>query len=242
MRAGSFWPDMSSEVLFFTGINQIAISKTPRDGERFADRFYLTTDRNKIKSVIDIFRLSIGSVEYKYLSEKCSAFVYCIERIDTATPKMVGFNLSEHTNNNNIIVQLFMQSLWTIKDNAADQDRGWSIVQPGGLVNNNIIATRNTTAAGEYKSVEFTHEELKSARLLTQTSYVSQHLSDQPTQLVSSSLRFQRFMYFVQIARSIKDIPMKIAQYCSALEALVSSSTTELTHQVAERVACLLEA
>ena len=34
---------------------------------------------------------------------------------------------------------------------------------------------------------------------------------------------------------------MKILHYCTAFEALFASSTGELTHQLAERVACFLE-
>jgi hypothetical protein len=68
------------------------------------------------------------------------------------------------------------------------------------------------------------------------------HERGEPTALGHTTLRYHRFTYFLSIAHSTPDVGLKIAEYITALEALVSSSSTEVTHQVAERVACLLEA
>jgi hypothetical protein len=65
--------------------------------------------------------------------------------------------------------------------------------------------------------------------------------SGQATALGHKTLRYQRFRYFISAARQTTDIGLKISQYITALEALVSSSSTEVTHQVSERIACLLE-
>lgn len=232
---------MVDDVIFFTGINQIDIPKTSRDGERFAERFYITNDRNKIKSIIDRFRYNIGSVEYKYLAEVCPAFVYSWESISGENNPFVNFDINRSTINNITIVQLFINNLWVVKDNAIYQDRGWAFRSADSVIHNNILCSRNTTSRGSDDIVEFSHDELKFARLITKDNYVSLQTSKAPTQLVSASLRFQRFTYFVQIARAADDIAMKIANYCSALEALMSSSASELAHQIAERVAFLLE-
>lgn len=48
--------------------------------------------------------------------------------------------------------------------------------------------------------------------------------------------------YYVLAAHGAASIPTKILMYCSAMEALVANSTTELSHRVAERVAILLGA
>ncbi|PKH04524.1 hypothetical protein CXF72_00460 [Psychromonas sp. MB-3u-54] len=45
---------------------------------------------------------------------------------------------------------------------------------------------------------------------------------------------------FLQQARSSSDIGVKIANYCSYFEALMSTNSAELTHQLAERAAFLL--
>ncbi len=47
-------------------------------------------------------------------------------------------------------------------------------------------------------------------------------------------------MLFMQHARSSSDLGQKIANYCSYFEALLSTASAELTHQLSERVAFLL--
>lgn len=45
---------------------------------------------------------------------------------------------------------------------------------------------------------------------------------------------------YIALARGQASIPMKLLLYCSAAEALVANSETELSHRVAERMASLL--
>ena len=47
-------------------------------------------------------------------------------------------------------------------------------------------------------------------------------------------------LVYVYHARMIHSLTIKVLMYITAMEALVSTSTTELSHQVAERVAVLL--
>jgi hypothetical protein len=65
----------------------------------------------------------------------------------------------------------------------------------------------------------------------------------------ASSLRFMmekgyarsgRAMRFVSAARSAPDLAFKIANYCSALESLFTTESTELAHKVSERTAFFL--
>ena len=52
--------------------------------------------------------------------------------------------------------------------------------------------------------------------------------------------RVSRAFYFLQSARATVFLPLKVAHYCTCFETLVSTSSTELAHQVAERVAVLI--
>jgi hypothetical protein len=131
--------------------------------------------------------------------------------------------------------------LWVVKDNAASQDRGWVGVTKTGHLHNNVWNVRNSSAQESFDTTVFTTEELRSARLLAFKKADSIGSRNGAALLKEKSLRFQRMMYFIQITRGASDVAMKVAQYCSGLEALLSSSSMELTHQVAERAACLLE-
>jgi hypothetical protein len=159
-----------------------------------------------------------------------------------------------------LTVKLLQFTLWVIKDNAAHFQQGW-IVAPmpaRTVVNTNTWASRPSCADGTFEGVRFGAAEMQAARLRTRIPML--HMGSTPapsearaklgansvaskataTMLTSGSLRYQRFQYFIDIARSSVDVAMKIAQYCSGLEALVSTAQTELSHQVSERVAVTL--
>jgi hypothetical protein len=238
---------MIIEMMFFTGLDQVSFYKTTRNGDRFLDRFYVTNDREKIATMISPLKSRLGSVENEYLLQRCSALIYSAQKIEVNDPSYMDSILESVTIDNLVLVQGFLEKLWIVKDHAAFQDRGWLTASVGSksVMHNNTWNVRHTTSSGRYEAIRFSQEELKIARSLTSPKVEHLHLhlslSGNPTSLVSSSLRFQRFMYFVQIARASLDVAMKIVQYCSALESFVSSSSSELTHQVAERVACLIE-
>ncbi len=235
---------MIVDMLFFTGLDQIEFPRTSRNGEKFLDRYYLTNDREKIDKLIGRVATNIGSVEYRYLRERCSALIYSNDRVEIKEPSNLSMQIESRTIEALALVQSFLEKLWIVKDNAAVQDRGWLVTNMAAEthIHTNTWNVRHTTANGKFDVIRFSLEELRCSRKFLFSADVEYlNGSERPTSLISTSLRFQRFMYFVQMARTSSDVAMKIAQYCSALEALVSSSSSELTHQVAERAACLLE-
>ncbi|WHX39759.1 hypothetical protein QNH36_19220 [Mesobacillus sp. AQ2] len=52
--------------------------------------------------------------------------------------------------------------------------------------------------------------------------------------------RIGRSMAFIKIARGESVLPLKIFNYCTALECLFTNDNSEVSHQVAERAALLL--
>jgi hypothetical protein len=233
---------MRIKTTFFTGMDQIDLPPTPRRGERFADLYYLTTDRAQIAAIVEPFASALGSVETHYLvSGGAKALVYRIsdQEVDETN---VSDSLKALLVEDMLSVELLQFYLWIIKDNAAHYDRGWisAPVLTGTVINNNVWETRHTCADGTSHSVRFDAEELRLARRTKRIPIQHINSSPTPTMLTSEVLRFQRFQYFVDIGRSSPDVAMKIAQYCSALEALVSTAQTELSHQVSERVAAVL--
>jgi hypothetical protein len=228
---------------FFTGLNQIELPATSKRGERFANYYQLTTDRVRIDDVIRPFAGGLGNVELSYLRRGgAKALVYRIsdQEVDEAD---INTSLNQLLILDMKTVKALQFSLWVIKDNAACFDICWiaAVVLPTGLiVNNNMWGTRQSCANGAISAVHFDSEELRNARLLShaQASRISSHPAS--TMLGGETLRYQRFGYFIDSARSASDVAMKIAQYCSGLEALVSTAQTELSHQVSERIAAIL--
>jgi len=227
------------KVTFFSGINQVEFPRSSRNGERFLDKYHITTDRSRITEIITPYATSLGGVEVSYLTNGgAKALIYRIAYHEV-DPERIVSELHELLIKDMLAISSLQLNLWLLKDNAADFDRGWICAE--GIVNNNVWASRYSTSNGSFDIVSFNVQEFSLARKqIVQTPDRHIGSSDTPTLLTTGRLRYSRFMYFIASARSTADVAMKVADYCSALEALVSTAQTELSHQVSERVAATL--
>ena len=146
-------------------------------------------------------------------------------------------------------IQQFVNLLWLIKDNSVNFELGFLEFphrrQPGfSQVSSNFMSVMFTSATGARAPVPFNENELR-ATISTFNSF-NKGPYDQilpmlkPLGPTSDDYRLTRALYFAQAARRAWNIPEKVAGYCTSFEALVSTSNTELAHQVSERVACLI--
>lgn len=233
---------------FFAAIDQIILPQSSKNGERFHDAYHITTDRSRIYEIVAPFNDRIGSVEASYLlNGGAKALIYRKNNIKFGTVAL-GTVLERMLIDDMMAIKTLQFNLWLLKDNAVHFDRAWIGAQTpqGTQVNNNVWHSRDSLANGSFEPIAFDVEEWRTARSIARAAVKEQaaglHIlsSSSPTMLTSDSLRFQRFQYFVGSARASADVAMKMAQYCSGLEALVSTAHTELTHQVSERVAAIL--
>ncbi|KQN24032.1 hypothetical protein ASF00_17675 [Sphingomonas sp. Leaf34] len=233
---------MRGTTTFLCGIDQVTLSITSRRGEKFSDDYFVTKDTAKIGELISAFGNGLGSVETKYLLHRAAAVIYRVEPIRVDPAENVGEMLDQKLVQDMLKVKGLEAAMWLIKDNACHFDRAWLAFNADGqiTVNNNFWASRKSCADGTFRAVGFSSEELRIARCSERPA--GEHIvsAGAPTMLAKGSLRFQRFEYFIGAARDSMDVAMKLAQYCSGLEALVSTAQQELSHQVSERVAALL--
>lgn len=128
-----------------------------------------------------------------------------------------------------------------MKDNAANLDLGFlQYPYPNGFrarVSSNRHSVLYTTSECSTNEISFSDEEIKSA-LGSFTSAPMPPIEGGPTPELD---RISRAFYFLQIARNAPAPAEKIALYCTCFETLVSTGPSELSHQVSERVAVLLE-
>lgn len=232
---------MLIKTTFFTGLDQVELPKLAGRGERFMNNYFLTNDRRKIAELVTAHEPQIGAVEADWLRDTAPALIYRvgeaeIDRTDL-DPSLRALLIDDLR-----AVQALLFGMWLEKDNAAFLDRGWLAGRIGSnaIVSNNSWEVRLSKSDGSYQPVHFDMEELRRARNVTKARGEYIGGVDRPTMLASGTHRYQRLTYFVGAARAATDIAIKTIQYCSALEALVSTSHTELGHQVSERVACLL--
>lgn len=232
------------DTLFFCGLDQILLPQTTSAGEKFLDEYYITKDAKKISELILPYESAIGSLEKDYLKEEGRAVIYRKNSIDYKSLNLeeISKNLSRMLIDDMLAVKNLDAALWMVKDSACYFDRAWIVATLNGkaIVNNNTWCSRPSCSDGSFQHVSFSSEEFKNARRACQPLGVYLEGEETATLLSRESLRFQRFEYFIAAARANNDVAMKIAFYCSALEALVSTSQQELSHQVSERVAALL--
>lgn len=226
---------------FICGLDQLTLPSTPARGERFSDNYFITTDPSKISDLIKSFGDALGTAEFNYLTSRTSALAYRVSATSLDGHDL-GQALQAQLVTDMLAVKRLELGFWLVKNNASHFDRAW-ISAPSGsgwVVHNNTWGARMSSAGGDYDRAAFSSEDLRFARSLNTPKPLYLDQGGPPTMLGTGSLRFQRFQYFIGAARATVDVAMKIAQYCSALEALVSTAQQELSHQVSERVAVLL--
>lgn len=238
---------------FFIGIAAGKFPNLPAPGLEIGGGLRLTTDRPAIARIVSSYSSEIGNIEEDFLLHSSAALIYKKQSYDFQKAD-IGASINGHLITSLAACQNFLTKLWLVKDNAIISDIGWMAAQIDGetIVNSNSWSSIYSKADGSASYTTFSRSDLIDA---IRFPFISESLnagSPVPTLIAGSSdtritklgsetERVERFMYFVDAARSTRDLPIKIANYCSGLEALVSSSHNELTHQVAERVASLLK-
>ena len=143
----------------------------------------------------------------------------------------------------------FCNLLWLLKDNSVNFDRGF-LQYPYATrgahprFSMNSWTTRFSRSDGRSEVTKFSKAELRTAISMYDSLYGAIDSGEVSLGLTPGTAgdvdRLSRAFYFLQGARAMGDPTQKIANYCTAFEAIVSTSSTELAHQVSERVAILI--
>ncbi|MFJ5718125.1 hypothetical protein [Neobacillus sp. NPDC093127] len=147
-------------------------------------------------------------------------------------------------------MQLFLNSLWLVKDNSVNLETGYLHLYPNkrpfqGTIHSNAIGSSPTNCFGEFNETVFTTEELELAikyyniLLKEETDLKDTGGERLPSRnpLTKENGRIGRAFYFMMLARYESVLPIKIMNYCSVLECLFTSDSSEVTHKVSERFA-----
>ena len=185
-----------------------------------------------------------------------------LQRILSGDPfvyTVATFPLDEATEENQLSLlftcmvhtQQFMNMLWLVKDNSVNFELGflqYPFTKGPGMVrvSSNGLNRAFCKADGNRSQVIFNANEIKEAiayhRLFFGGRAFELFDPSSPRVPVGEITRLSRAIYFLQAARATWNLPEKVAFYCTSFESLVSTSPTELAHQVAERVAFLIGA
>ena len=200
--------------------------------------FHLFLNDDHLESVVR----SIGTLEANYLNNSYVAVVPLKEMSSETAPAM------ERLNELNALVKNFSANLWLFRDNCVNTDAGYLLVQSKGgiIIHKNDMQLHYYDAHGrDGVASQFTFKEIKNAATWAYESATTNMESakaahDAPTSRVKGGNRADRFWIWVIDARRQSDVLIKVATYITALEALLSTSNAELSHQLSERVALLV--
>lgn len=143
-------------------------------------------------------------------------------------------------------LSLLIEDSWLVKDNAIGCELAHCKLRTDSKVfwTSNGLYSQLSKANGEAMvPTAFSKSELEAWGRLSQE--LREHLHGKGFTIFQSpvskeSTRFDRFLSFMASSRKVRHPSLKIAQVCSALESLFSTSNSELTHRLSERVAHFL--
>lgn len=197
---------------------------------------YITNSPTQIKRFLKQHDLmAIGSIEANWLLNG-SPVIYRVSdviKVELAHEEIV--NLLRDA-------QAFLISLWLLQDNSANTELGFAVCQSKTHVHSNSLIYNYTANSGERTTTEIDHVRLNEIAGICRESFAGIRTENELklTAFQRESGRITISMRFLQQARSSKDLGEKIANYCSYFEALLSSNSIELSHQLSERAAFLL--
>lgn len=150
-------------------------------------------------------------------------------------------------------IQAVARMLWLIRDNRIYVRDGFLFVYDNEVADGTTfkasLGTINTFASLGLGDTFFTKEEIQESAkdmLIIPVSDVragKQNYGEATQFQYFKDAKMGRKTYawiYISFARSASAIPVKILMYVTAMEALVSTASSELSHQVSERVAILL--
>jgi hypothetical protein len=147
-------------------------------------------------------------------------------------------------------VKGFLDFLWVVKDNAVNSEicvfSTWDEASHKWINPVGLSPTDSVTMAdgrGHTTLMEFSKTEIETvAGYMSglQNINVIKHFQSNAFKTQNSLDRPELGRFYVHIARRASIINAKIALYCSGFEAILTTSQTEVSHQIAERTALLI--
>jgi hypothetical protein len=224
---------------FITALYNIEIPENLGRGDKINDTTYLTNDKEIIKSLLPSIEYAhtVGQLEYSAIID-AKAVVYSHDE----APKDV--TPEKHIISKLYIVESFLSCLWLFADNSISDETGYFFFPDKNGLNatSNFLSTKYTKSNGNVEPTLISRALLKRAREFYRNniSLPESPFSKPKLTLTKKTSRIERALHHAVAARDNSDIGFKISSYCSALEALLSSSQAELAHQLSERSAFLL--
>lgn len=240
---------------FITKLHNLSLNTVMENGTKINDFLKISNSSRNIDELFDnrLFRSCIGEINYNDIGD--GVYIYAVGSIKD----LLGEIRDDYNANNYLDILLraaqdFVNSLWLIKDNSVFIKDGYlQMYHKGDIFGSNVVSNSLSlmpvTASCQMENIVFSREEIISAReIFNENPFDVKNLTKEQLQfpsknpLTKTSGRIGRANYFTTIARDTKSLPIKILNYCTALECLFTSDNSEVTHKISERLARYLGA
>ncbi|WP_409275861.1 hypothetical protein V1499_09945 [Neobacillus sp. SCS-31] len=235
---------------YVSKVHGLELNRTLNKGIQVVDNLRLSTSRKRIEEKADDFFIElVGMLEYDSLLYGPYLYAEGEYNLDGEKNREDRLELLNYFMR---LSQTLPNALWTIKDNSVktelgflyiyDKDKDLHLEQAS--VSSNTRASYFLNSHGENVDTNFTFDEVSEC-LKRYTLIFDQNtaeLEDMETAgiVTTKANRIERFMYFLQSARTQSFLPNRISSYCTALETLFSTDNQEISHKMSERIARII--
>jgi hypothetical protein len=238
---------------FITKLHYLSLDTTLNRGKQLGGGLRLSNGQDNFKKMFDnrYFRDYAGGYQFQELED--AVYLYEVgeysqlrERFAKEyTPSDYAFYCLRNA-------QYFVDSLWLVKDNSIYVRDGFLEVYPEGKPEQGetifaSVSAINSNTTGQIVDTTFSKEEIEKAAAYFVPASGFEGVEEGGKYPLKNPLtkdigRLGRASYFCRVARATSQLPLKILNYCTVLECLFTSDSSEVTHKVAERLAYFLGA
>jgi len=221
---------------FITGLLDFEIKGIIEEPIVVSDGIFLTNNPKHVKKYIKPSQASaIGMLELNYIvgGNPVLFLEKEIEHAQETHEEVVNFMRG---------ALAFLTALWVRIDNNVNFELGFAVSQEGEHVHSNSLTDHFWTCTGEKNILVLDQSELTDIAKGSYDYYGAVKTSDELGYTLQRKEmgRINMAINFLTQARGTSDLGMKVANFCSFFEAMLSSNNVELSHQMAERAAFYL--
>lgn len=241
------------KTLFFAGLKGASLPRKALPGFDLFENFKLINNPAEKNRMIAPFLTQIGTLERDFLINSDVSLIYEKSTVEVEEHAHLGERANGLVVAKLAKIQNWLNQIWIVKDHAINHDVGFQVflLPDESQVTSNTWEASFSKSDGSNEDTPLNFKEIEAIRKLDLKSEYGDDVGplelhrpgyhgNRTTKLDDTGARIQRFLYFTTGARASQDIAIKVALYSSAMEALVSSSHSEIIHQVAERTAIIL--
>lgn len=219
--------------LYIVGLTELQIKSTIQKPIRISADTFITNNPELIKKLIPNQHLpAMGMFEYSFLTDgRPVIFKNGNAMIAEASHlELINFLRDAHA---------LLISLWMNRDSSANCDTGFAIGLDNDQIHTNNLTFHYSLANGKSKTTNIKQDELETICGNSEKYFRGLKEQDTASQtvLIKTTGRVNISSYHLQMARASGDLAMKVAAYCSFFESIFSTASTELSHQLSERIA-----